>query len=77
MYLCVHLCTPVGMPKLVPIGSYGQNQALWAHIWAKNGPRTAAKRFKKLAKPKNVTIVTNSKRTHNGPKCPFCLSMRT
>jgi hypothetical protein len=61
------------MPKLAPIGSYGQNQVLRAHVWAKNGPRTAAKRFKKLAKPKNVTIVANSKRTQAGPKCPFFL----
>ena len=26
-----------GMPKLAHIGSYGQNQALRAHVWAKNG----------------------------------------
>jgi hypothetical protein len=50
------------MQKLVPIGSYGKSQALRAHVWAKNGPRTAAKRFKNLAKPENVTIVANSKR---------------
>jgi hypothetical protein len=32
------------MPKLVPIGSYGQNQALWAHVFATNGPKTAEAR---------------------------------
>jgi hypothetical protein len=32
------------MPKLVRIGSYGQNQALRAHAWAKNGPKTAEAR---------------------------------
>jgi hypothetical protein len=49
------------MPKLVPIGSYGHNQALLAHFWAKNDPRTSGKRSKKLAKPENVTIVEKSK----------------
>ena len=29
------------MPKCGSIGSYGQNQALWAHVWAENGPKTA------------------------------------
>jgi hypothetical protein len=29
------------MPKCGPIGSYGQNQAIWAHVWDKNGPKTA------------------------------------
>ena len=29
------------MPKYLHIGSYGQNQALWAHVGAKNGPKTA------------------------------------
>jgi hypothetical protein len=46
-------------------------------VWAKNGPKTAGKRSKKLAKQENVTDVANSKRTHNGPKCPFCSSRRT
>ena len=32
------------MPKCVPIGSYGQNQALRGHVWAENGPRTAETR---------------------------------
>jgi hypothetical protein len=32
------------MPKLAPIGSYGQNQALRAHVWAKNGLKTAQAR---------------------------------
>ena len=32
------------MPNSRPIGSYGQNQALQAHVWAKNGPRTAETR---------------------------------
>jgi hypothetical protein len=65
------------MPKLVRIGSYGQNQALRAHVWAKNGPKTIGKRSKKLAKQENVTNVANSKRTHNGQKCSFCSSRRT
>ena len=29
------------MPKCGAIGPYGQNQALWAHVWAENGPKTA------------------------------------
>ena len=29
------------MPKCGPIGLCGQNQALWAHVWAENGPKTA------------------------------------
>ena len=37
---CSSRCS-YGMPKCGPIGSYGQNQALWAHIWAENGPKTA------------------------------------
>ena len=32
------------MPKRGPIGSYGQNQALRAHVWAENGPKTAETR---------------------------------
>jgi hypothetical protein len=32
------------MPKCGAIGSYGQNQALWAHVWAKNGPETTEPR---------------------------------
>jgi hypothetical protein len=51
------------MPKRVPIGSYGQNQALQAHVWAKNGPKTSGKRSQKLEKPENATFVANSKRT--------------
>jgi hypothetical protein len=45
------------------VGSYGQNQALQAHVWAKNGPRTAGKRSQKLEMPGNVTNVEKSKRT--------------
>jgi hypothetical protein len=29
------------MPKYGAIGLYDQNQALWALVWAKNGPKTA------------------------------------
>jgi hypothetical protein len=29
------------MPKCGHIGSYGENQALRAHVWAENGPKTA------------------------------------
>jgi hypothetical protein len=29
------------MPKCGVIGLYAQNQALWAHIWAENGPKMA------------------------------------
>jgi hypothetical protein len=65
------------MPELVRIGLYGHNQALGAYVWAKNGPKTAGKRSKKLAKLDNVTNITNSKRAHNGPKFPFCSSRRT
>jgi hypothetical protein len=32
------------MPKLASIGPHGQKQALWAHVWAKNGPKTAEAR---------------------------------
>ena len=32
------------MPKLASIGSHGQNQALQAHVWVKNGPKTAEAR---------------------------------
>jgi hypothetical protein len=32
------------MPKCVPIGSYGQKQALRAHVWAENGPETTETR---------------------------------
>ena len=32
------------MPKCDSIGSYGQKQALWAHVWAENGPKTAETR---------------------------------
>ena len=41
------------MPKCGAIGSYAQNQALWAHVWAQNGPKTArnATEFG-LARPK-------------------------
>jgi hypothetical protein len=61
----------------VPIGSYGQNQALRAHVWAKNGPETSGKGSKKLAKPENATIVGKSKRTQAGPKRPFRPTRRT
>jgi hypothetical protein len=29
------------MPQGGSIGSYDQSQALWAHVWAGNGPKTA------------------------------------
>jgi hypothetical protein len=32
------------MPKYLRIGSYGQNQALRAHVWAENGPKTVETR---------------------------------
>jgi hypothetical protein len=41
------------MPKCGPIGSYGQNQALWVHVWAENGPKTASNATEfGLARPK-------------------------
>jgi hypothetical protein len=65
------------MPTFMPIGSYGQNQALRAHVWAKNGPETSGNGSKMLAQPESATIVEKSKRTHNGPKCLFCSSRHT
>jgi hypothetical protein len=34
----------LSLPKCVPIGSYDQNQALRAHVWVENGPKTAETR---------------------------------
>jgi hypothetical protein len=62
------------MPKRGPIGSYGPNQALWAHVWAKNGPET----------PRNATGFGSARpeqeilsETLNTPwLSPFCPSRR-
>jgi hypothetical protein len=44
-----------------------------ARKWPANaGANAGANDPKKLAKLENDTNITNSKRTHNGPKCPFC-----
>jgi hypothetical protein len=56
------------MPKYGPIGSYGQNQAIWALVMAKNGPKTAETwaRRQKMTQTGNYT--GNSKYTMAGPK---------
>jgi hypothetical protein len=42
VFLFSHLGAPRAcMPKYVQICLYGQNQALWAHIWAEYGPKMA------------------------------------
>ena len=42
------------MPKCGAIGSYAQNQALRAHVWAENGPKTVRTSTKiGLARPEH------------------------
>ena len=46
-----------GMPKCGAIGSCGQNQALRAHVWAKDGPKTARNATgSRLARPNLIRI---------------------
>jgi hypothetical protein len=61
------------MPKCGVIGSYGRNQALWAHVWAKNGPKTARTATKfGLALPKQELCL--KLKTHPGwPEMPLSL----
>jgi hypothetical protein len=54
-------------------GSYGQIQAIWAHVWAKKGPKTAETRSDspKLSQIGNSAL--NSNHAHAGPKMPLLL----
>jgi hypothetical protein len=60
------------MPKLASIGSYGQNQALRAHVWAKNGPKTAEARAADWHHRHRIGIRTNNEdpRTYTGAYVP-------
>jgi hypothetical protein len=52
------------MLKCSAIGSYAQNKELWAHVWAKNGPKTARTATEsRLARPKQEVM----SKTQNTP----------
>jgi hypothetical protein len=61
------------MPKCGYIGSYGQNQALQAHVWAENGPQTAETRPDSDQRDPNKNLSSRSGAARRGGQEPLSL----